>query len=187
MGRLSKCLLLLVTVFILGTASSALLADVTEGQVVSVQSWTLNLRTSANESLSFSPRWVKEGESWLPARPARTILPALEPGEYVRVTWTMDNAENRRRIDSIEVISALEGTLKGTVSSASNSQLVVRPVEKPGTVTLNPRWVQINGKWVPEPSIAEQLRDLPANTKVTVKWAWDPEGRKRINSIALGW
>lgn len=187
MGRFSKCMLLLFAVLILGAASSAAFAEVTEGQVVSVKDWTLSVRTESNATLSFDPRWVQEGSSWLPARPARTILPALESGEYVRVTWTMDNAENRSRIDSIEVISALEGTLKGVVASSAASQLVVRPVEKPGTVTLNPNWVQINGKWVPEPGISDKLCNLPAGTKVTVRWAWDKEGRKRVTEVTTGW
>jgi len=112
------------------------------------------------------------------------MLPALEAGETVRITWTMDTKENRRRIDTIEVTSPLQRNSRGTVVSRSASELVIRPVEKPGAVTRNMRPVQVEGKWVPDPQISRIVLGLKAGDKATINWAWDKEGRKRILAIS---
>lgn len=181
---MQRILLLIALAAALFAWSVALASQVVDGQVVKVDKWVLTVRTQSGETLELCPRWVQEGGSWQPARPARTILPALEAGEMVRVSWTMDERENRRRIDTIEVTSAREGTLKGTVVSATASELVVKPIEKPGTVRLNTRWVQIEGKWVPDPQISRVISSLRAGDKLTVRWAWDEEGRKRIVAVS---
>ncbi len=218
---MSRTLLAALAVVLL-IAGMALASQTVEGQVVKVDNWVLTVRTQAGETLELSPRWVQEGKSWLPARPARTILPALEAGEMVRVSWTMDEKENRRRIDSIEVTSPREGTLKETVVRATASELVVKATmtqeeaqeayvttgwahqlssipknggtrdgvriaptpEKPGTVTLNTKYVQVEGKWVPDPQISRLIASLKAGDKLTVQWAWDQEGRKRIIAVS---
>lgn len=168
-------------------------SEVAEGQVVSVGNCVLGtgvihqvltIRTQSNEQMEFAPRLVHEGDSWLAARPARTMLPALEAGETVRITWTMDTKENRRRIDTIEVTSPLERNSRGAVVSRSASELVIRPVEKPGAVTLNTKWVQVQGKWLPDPEISRIILGLKAGDKATINWAWDKEGRKRILAIS---
>jgi hypothetical protein len=83
------------------------------------------------------------------------------------------------------VISAPNGVLKGTVVSASASQLVVKPNDAPGTVTLNPMWIQRDGKWVPDPEYASRVEQLKPKARVTVQWQWNEEARKRINSITI--
>lgn len=183
----SAIIVLAVVCVACGIAAAALASETSVGQVSSVEKWTLTVRTDAGQTLALNPRWVKTGNSWNPARPALTILPALEAGERIRVTWSVDNEEGKRnRIDSIEVISAREGVTKGVVVSRSAQQLVIRVPEKPGTVTLNPRWVQINGKWVPDPEMARKLEGLKESSRVTVQWQWDEEGRKRIVGLSAG-
>jgi len=112
------------------------------------------------------------------------MLPALEAGETVRIGWTMDTRENRRRIDAIEVTSPLARSSRGIVVSRSASELVIRPLEKPGSVTLNTRYVQVEGKWVPDPQVSRLLQTLRIGDRITVSWAWGSEGRKRINAIS---
>lgn len=159
-------------------------SEVVEGQVVSVASWVLTIKPASGEAMAFSPKFVQEGTSWQPARPVRTILPALEAGENVRITWTMDTRENRRRIESIEVTSPLARSSRGTVVSRSAIELVIHPVGKEGKVTLNMRPVQVEGKWVPDPQISRLVQSLKVGDKLTINWAWDNEGRKRIVSIS---
>jgi|GEM_PF-2348058 len=176
---------LLITLAVATLIGAAALASQTiEGQVVKADNWVLTVRTQAGETVTLSPKWVQEGSSWQPARPARTILPALEAGEMVRVSWSVDEKEHRNRIETIEVISPLSGTLKGTVVRSAANELVVKPIEKPGTVTLNTKFVQVEGKWVPDPQISRVIQTLKAGDKVTVEWAWDQEGRKRIIAVS---
>jgi hypothetical protein len=53
---------------------------------------------------------------------------------------------------------------------------------------MNPRYVQVEGRWVPEPAIASKLATLAKGTKVTVNWSWEGgEGRKRITGFTIGW
>lgn len=158
--------------------------EVAEGQVVKVANWVLTIRTASGESMAFSPRFVQERGSWGPARPAKTMLPALEAGETVRIEWTMDTRENRRRIDAIEVTSPLTRSSRGTVVSRSAIELVIHPREKEGTVTLNMRPVQVDGKWVPDPEISRLVQSLNVGDVITVTWVWDNEGRKRILAIS---
>lgn len=174
----------LLTGFICGVANAS---QTTEGQVVSVKDWVLTVGTASNESIAFSPYWVREGTSSMPGRPARTILPALEAGETVRVTWTLDEREHRNRIDNIEVISPREGTTKAVVGRRAANELVVRVPEKPGTVTMNTKFVQVEGKWVPDPEVSRRILSFKEGAKVTIDWAWDKEGRKRIVAITEGW
>lgn len=155
-----------------------------EGQVIAVQEWVLYTRTT-NEPMSFSPYWTFDGKVYVPSLPARTVLPALESGERVAVTWTLDEREGRRRIDSIEILSPREGTTKGTVVSSSVSQLVIRPKDEPGTVTLNPQMKKVENRWVPDQEIANKLRTLTKGSRVTVQWRWDDEGRKRIVGLVI--
>lgn len=162
-------------------------AQVSEGQVVVVADWVLTIKTQSGESVAFTPRWVQENKAWLPGRPVRNFLAALEPGETVRVTWTADEKENRRRIDTIEVTSALRGTTKGIVVRTAANELVIKPQEKPGTVTFNTKFVQVDGKWVPDPDISPGLLALKPGAKITVNWEWDKEGRKRIHAVREGW
>jgi len=183
----SFLVLLAVVSLACGLAAAAWCSEVSEGQVVMVQEWTLYIRTANGLPLSFVPYWVKEGTAWVSARPVRTMLPALESGEVVKVTWTLDTREGCRRIDGIQVISPLEGTTKGTVVSSSATQLVIRPKDEPGTVTLNPRIVKIGEKWMPDPEISSKLRSLKPKDRVTVRWAWDNEGHKRIASLTPSW
>ncbi len=149
--------------------------------------WTLYIRNSNYEPLSFNPYWVQQGTVWVASRPALTVFPAFESDEMVCVTWTMDERKGRRRVDAIEIVSSKEGTMKAVVASASTTQLVACPKDEPGSVTLNPRYVQVERRWVPEPAIATKLVQLKAGARVTVRWAWDAEGRKRITGLVLGW
>lgn len=178
--------LALAVACIVGAALPVWASQTSEGQVVVVQENTLYIRTSTGEPMSFSPYFVYNGRTWVAAKPASTVLPALESGEWVKVEWTMDERERRRRIDSIGILRATTGTTIGTVVSSSASQLVIRPKDKPGTVTMNPGFVQREGRWIPDPAIASKLVNLPKGTVVTVAWSWDQEGRKRITSLALG-
>ena len=173
-----------VTMLLLFVAGLACANEVTEGTVVSVANWLLTIKPQSGENVAFSPRWVQERGKWMPARPARTMLPALEAGETVRITWTMDTRENRRRIDSIEITSPIARSSRGTIVTRSANELVIRPLEKPGTVTLDTKWVQIEGKWVPDPQISRALQSLKPGDKATINWAWDQEGRKRILEIS---
>jgi len=162
-------------------------SESTEGIVVSVEKWTLQIRSANGDMLSFNPYWKLQGKVSTPSRPALTMLPALEFGELVRVTWTQDTKEDRKRIDSIEVLSAHEGTTKGTVVTAKSDQLVINPKDKPGAVTLNPSYVRVDKKFVPDPAIARKLAQLKPGAQVTVQWAWDKEDRKRVMGITNGW
>lgn len=173
-----------LSVLLVMLAGAVCLGEVSEGQVVKVANWVLTIKTSDGESLAFSPRFVQERGSWQPARPARTMLPALEAGETVKITWTMDTRENRRRIDDIEVTSPLARSSRGLVVSRSAIELVIHPNGKEGTVTLNMRPVQIDGKWVPDPQISKLVQSLRIGDRLTVNWAWDNEGRKRITEIS---
>lgn len=163
--------------------TSAAWANQSEGQVLGVKDWTLTIKTASGEELSFNPYWVKEGNSFQPGKPSRTVLPALEQGERLRVTWTADEREKRRRIDGIDILSPKDGRTQGVVISASKTELVIRPKEKTGRVTLNTKYVQVEGKWVPDPAISETLAKLTKEARVEVKWHWDQEGRKRIDGI----
>lgn len=158
-----------------------------EGQVLLVQENTLFIRNQAGEPFAFNPMFVQEGNRMAPSRPARTILPALESGEVVSVVWFMDEREEVRRIREIHVVSALEGTTKARVFAVSPGQLVIRPKDEPGTVTLNTRFVQREGKSIPDPAISERMAGLQKGAKVTVRWQWDNEGRKRILGLEPKW
>lgn len=157
-----------------------------EGQVVVVQDMTLFVRTSSGEPMSFNPYYVFDGRSYVASRPANTVLPALESGEYVRVAWTWDDREGRRRIDGIQILRSTIGTTIGYVVSSASSQLVIRPKDEAGTVTLNPNYVKRENKYVVDPGIAARLASLTKNSIVTIGWAWDQEGRKRITSLVVG-
>ncbi len=179
-------ILALMVVCIVGAVLPAWSSQTAEGQVVVVQENTLYIRTSTGEPLSFNPYFVNNGQTWVIAKPAATILPALESGEWVKIEWTMDEREHRRRIDGIQILRTTTGTTTGTVVSSVASQLVIRPKDEPGTVTLNPNFVQREGRWVADPNIAPKLVGLAKGTVVTVGWAWDQEGRKRITSLTIG-
>ncbi|MDH7480875.1 MAG: hypothetical protein QHH26_02715 [Armatimonadota bacterium] len=179
-------ILLAMTMLMCVILAEAGASVVSEGMVITVQEWTLYIRTPDNKPLSFNPYYVFNGTNWVPSGPAKTVFPCLESGERVRVTWTMD-VEGKRRVDAIQIISALEGTTSGVVVSSSRNQLVIRPKDEPGTVTMNPRFVLIEGKWVPDPVIVNKLVTLTPKTKVTVRWFWDKEGRKRIAALDIGW
>ena len=183
----SFVILLAVMSIACGISSAAWSADSrsSEGQVVVVQEWNLFIRTASGEPLSFTPYRVFDGNAWGPSLPGKTVLPALESGEMVKVMWTLDEREGRRRIDSIQINSPIEGVLRGIAVSSSPVQLVVRPKDEPGTVTLNTNYVQIEKRWVPDPAIARKLANLPKNAKVTVAWKWDQEGRKRIMRLEV--
>lgn len=178
---------LLCIAIVFGIVGTAAASQVTEGQVVAVNDWTLFIRTEGNEPVSFNPYWTIINRSSVPSKPAQTILPALESGEIVRVSWTMDQVEGRRRIDGIQIVSSLTGTTRGTVASVSSSQLVIRPKDEPGTIRLNNKYVQVERKFVLDPIIVAQLAQLKKGDRITVGWAWDNEGRKRITKIAPGW
>jgi hypothetical protein len=179
-------IILVIAATILVGVSSAVWSETSSGQVVVVQDWTLYIRTALNKPLSFNPYWVYTGGSWVPVGPGKNYLPALESGEQVTVNWTMDT-EGRRRINSIAINSALTGTTKGVVVYTSATQLTIRPKDEPGTVTLHTKWIQIEGRWVPDPEISRKLLALTRGNRVTVGWAWDPEGRKRITGLTTGW
>ena len=182
-------ILLLVTMCIVcGATLPAWSAEgrTAEGMVIAVQEWTLFIRTASGEPMSFVPYWVLVEKSWTPALPARTVLPALESGERVKVMWTLDEREGGcRRIDSIGILSPREGTTRGMVMSASTSQLVIRPKDEPGTVTFNVQSRQVEGRWVPDPDALRILRTLGKGARVTVQWRWDDEGRKRIVKLMV--
>ncbi|MDI6828301.1 MAG: hypothetical protein QME62_07450 [Armatimonadota bacterium] len=163
--------MLAVGVLACGMLTEASASIVSEGMVITVQEWTLYIRTPDNKPLSFNPYYVFNGTKWVPTGPAKNVFPCLESGERVRVTWTQD----------------IEGTTCGIVVSSTRTQLVIRPKDEPGTVTMNPRFVLIEGKWVPDPVIANKLATLAPKSKVTVRWFWDKEGRKRIAAIDIGW
>lgn len=175
-----------VVVCILGIMLPAWSSQFTECQIVTIQENTLFARTVTGEARSFAPYWISSAGAWVMAKPANTILPALESGEWVKIAWTLDTREGCRRIDGITILRATTGTTVGRVVSASATQLVIMPKDKPGTVTLNTRYVIRAGKSVPDPEIAGRLALLTRNAVVTVGWAWDAEGRKRITSLALG-
>lgn len=175
--------IVVLTVILVMVGGMVCASEVSEGQVVSVSNRILTVRVASGEAMAFSPTWTKERGSWVPTRPARTILPALEAGETVRVTWTMDAKESRRRIDTIEVTSPIQRNSRGTVVSRSRSELVIRPLEKPGTVTMNTKMVQVEDKCVPDPEISRMIQSLKAGDKATINWAWDKEGRKRILGV----
>ncbi|MDO8682724.1 MAG: hypothetical protein Q7N50_04510 [Armatimonadota bacterium] len=183
----STLILCAIISIIFGVAAASLASEVSEGQVVVVQDWVLFVRTASGEPLSFTPYWVNNGTAWVPSGPGKITLPALESGEMVRVTWSLEEREGRRRIDAIEVISSPEGATKGIVWTSGPGQLVIRPKDEPGTVTMNPPYVRIENRWVPDPEIANKLRMLERGTRVTVEWRWDNEGRKRITGLAIGW
>lgn len=173
--------LMLLLILVAGGVWSA---EITEGQVIRVDRLVLTVKAVSGELLTFSPRFVSEHGHWVPARPARTIIPALESGEAVRIVWEIDTRENRRRIIDIDVTSPREGTSRGTVVQRNAWSLVIRVAEKPGTVTLNTKWVRVDGKWVPDSSISKAIQALKTGDRLTVRWAWDQEGRKRILSVA---
>jgi hypothetical protein len=176
--------LLFVAMVVCGAAAQA--SQVTDGQVLVVQDGTLFVRTSSGEAMSFNPYWVQKEGRWIPTGPAVNVFPALESGEIVRVTWTLDN-EGRRRVDAIQVISEQQGITKGVVASSVRTQLTIRPKDEPGMVTMNPNMVQVERRWIPDPRIADKLAALRPNTRVTVSWSWDKEGRKRITDVVVGW
>lgn len=183
----SAIILLAVAAIVLGIAGAATANQVTVGQVVAVQDWTLYVRTSSGEPVSFNPYWEMKERSAVVVGIAKNVLPALASGEVVRVTWTMDEREGRRRIDAIEVISPIQGITKGIVANLGPNQLTIRPKDEPGTVVINPAMVQIERKWVPDPKVVQKLAAIKPGTRVTVSWYWDREGRKRIADVAVGW
>jgi hypothetical protein len=185
-GLLRLAVLGVMATCILGTMLPAWSSQTTEGQVVTVQENVLYVRTTAGEPMSFAPYFVFNGSSYVAAKPADTVLPALESGEWVKVMWTLDTREGWRRIDGISILRTTSGTTVGKVVSTSTTQLVIRPKDEPGTVTLNPSYVKRENRSVPDPEIARKLASLTKNAVVTVGWAWDQEGRKRITSLVLG-
>ncbi len=165
----------------------ALSQQIAQGKVVSIKQSVLTIKPASGPEVSFSPRWVKEGAGWQPSRPVRNYLAALEPGEEVRITWTMDEKENRRRMESLEIAGPREGTTKGIVVSATDSQVILRPREQDRAILLNTTWIKQGDKWIPDPAIAPRLAKLAKETKITLTWRWDDEGRKRITSVVEGW
>lgn len=184
----STIVLLIIASIVCTVAATAWAAQVTsEVRVYAVADWTLYGRTASGEPLSFNPYYAQSGTTYAPAGPAKLFFPAVESGETARITWTMD-AEGRRRVDAITITSALTGVARGVVYSSASTQLVIRPKDEPGTVTMNPKYVQVEGRWVPEPAVASKLATLAKGTKVTVNWSWEGgEGRKRITGITIGW
>lgn len=180
-----KMRFLIAATLAMAALAGAVSAEVSEGQVVVVTDWVLYIRTATNEPVSFYPYYVPGTAQ--PALPSRTVLPALESGEVVRVTWTLDTRDGKRRINRIEILSPLVGVTKGYVNGWSGSYLIIRAKDEPGTVTLNPQLVKSGTRWISDPVIVRKLTALRLRLQVTVTWAWDSEGRKRITGLVLGW
>jgi len=94
--------------------AAAASAESAVGTVLNVEKWTLTIRTEGGKTVEINPYLVKTGSTWVPRKPAAELLAALEAGERVDVTWTLDTSEKqpRNRIDVIAIVSPSEGVTK---------------------------------------------------------------------------
>ena len=159
-----------------GTASTGE-SGTTKGTVLKTGE-TLTVKTDAGEEATFFVHWKRKGEKWVREEMADIALKkAMRPGIPMTVKWSVGE-EGRKYIDKLSAT----GTITGTVVEPREKGILLVNVDGiDGPMRFVSRWINPEGKWIPDPKEVELIASVPTGAKVSV--SYELEEHFRINTL----
>ena len=154
-------------------------ASVTTGKVVA-SGEKLTVKPAEGDQITFWVKWIQKKEKWIREPLVDIALrKTLRKGVTVTVNWSIGEM-NRKYIDKL----IAEGTITGTVVEPRKKGILLVAVEGiDGPMRFVSRWINPEGKWIPDPKEVEMIAAVPTGAKVSV--TYELEEHLRINELKV--
>jgi len=164
------------------TGQPAFAADetgVTTGKVVA-SGEKLTVKPAKGEEVTFWVKYAQKNDKWIREPLVDIALTkTLRKGMPVTVNWSIGE-QGRKYIDKL----IANGTVGGTVIEPRERGILLVKVEGiEGSMRFVSRWINPEGKWIPDPKEVEMIARVPTGAKVTV--TYELEEHLRINDLKV--
>lgn len=162
-----------------------------KGTVVTVGEDRVIVQKDEGGQVTFEVANVKREDQWVKNEDQLAFIKTLKQGDKVEVEWGKDHT-GHSFIRSIHKIAApdtaageirKEGRARGTVITTSGERLVIQKAEG-GQMTLEPKWVQVEGKWGRDQEQIAFFRSLKQGDQIEANWRLDEGTHFCVTRIA---